>query len=311
MATVLITGGTGLIGKPLSRMLVEKGYDVITVTRNASGKEQRLHSGVSYATWNVGGQTIDASAIAKADHIIHLAGANVAGKRWTAARKKEIVDSRVLGSTLLVKALTEIPNNVKTVVSASAIGWYGADPQVPNPKPFVETDAASDGFLGNTCRLWEESIQPVTALKKRLVKLRTGIALSNEGGAFAEFIKPVRLGVAAILGTGKQIISWIHIDDLCRMYLEAIENEAMWGTYNAVAPRPVSNKQLTVQIAKGLKGNFYIPMYVPSFGLRLVLGKMSEEVLKSATVSCEKIRKSGFNFIYPSIESAVGELLKK
>ena len=311
MATVLITGGTGLIGKPLSMMLVQKGYDVVIVTRNPSGKEQRLLPGVSYAAWDVAGQTIDAAAIGKADHIIHLAGANVAGKRWTDARKKEIIDSRVDSSALLVKALTEIPNNVKSVISASATGWYGADPQVPNPRPFVETDAASDGFLGNTCKQWEESIQPVTGLKKRLVKLRTGIALSNEGGALPELKKPVRLGVAGILGTGRQIVSWIHIDDLCRMYLYAIENEYMLGTYNAVAPKPVSNRQLTVQLAKSMKGNFYVPMYVPSFGLRLILGEMSEEVLKSATVSCEKIRKSGFNFIYPSIESAVGELVKK
>lgn len=311
MATVLITGGTGLIGKPLRLLLVEKGYDVIIITRNAANREQRLLSGVSYAAWDVARQTIDATAIEKADHIIHLAGANVAEKRWSTARKKEIIDSRVDSSALLLKALTEVPNNVKSVISASAIGWYGADPQVPNLKPFVETDAAADGFLGTTCKQWEESIQPVTGLKKRLVKLRTGIALSNEGGAFPEFKKPVHLGVAGILGTGRQIVSWIHIDDLCRMYLYAIENEQMWGTYNAVAPKPVSNRQLTVQLAKNMKGIFYVPMYVPSFGLRLVLGEMSEEVLKSTTVSCEKIRKSGFNFIYPSIESAIGELVKK
>ncbi|MEP6725196.1 MAG: TIGR01777 family oxidoreductase [Bacteroidota bacterium] len=311
MPTVLITGGTGMIGKALTNLLLQKGYDVIVVTRGKPDQKSAANAGLSYAYWNVLKQTIDIAAVQKADFIIHLAGAGVADKRWRKKRKNEIVESRTQSSALLVKALKDNSNQVKAVISASAIGWYGADPVIPNPRPFTETDPAENDFLGETCRQWEESIEPVTQLGKRLVKLRTGIVLSKEGGALNEFIKPLRLGIAAILGSGKQIISWIHIDDLCRMYLQAIEDESMEGVYNAVAPRPVSNKELTIDLAKAVKGKFYIALYVPSFVLKIVLGEMSIEVLKSTTVSANKIRGDKFNFIYPSIEAAVNQLIKK
>jgi uncharacterized protein (TIGR01777 family) len=167
-----------------------------------------------------------------------LAGAGIADKRWTKKRKKEIRDSRVKSSGLIVKSLSELPNNVKAVVSASAIGWYGADSVIPNPKPFREDDPPDAGFLGETCREWEAGIEPVTGLGKRLVKLRTAIVMSNAGGALKEFKNPLRFGVAPILGNGRQVMSWIHIDDLVRLYIAAIENEKLEGVYNAAAPYP-------------------------------------------------------------------------
>lgn len=305
MNTVLITGGSGLVGTALTKQLCAKGYKVIILTRDLARNRSLAEPNIEYASWNVAQETIDAAAIQKANYIIHLAGAGVADKRWTAKRKKEIVESRTQSSALIVKALKEIPNHVQAVVSASAIGWYGPDPVVPNQRPFVETDPADAAFLGETCRLWEESIEPVTKLGKRLVKLRTGIVLSKEGGALAAFKQPVRFGLAAIMSNGRQMISWIHLDDLCRMYLEALENIEMEGAYNAVAPKPVSNKELVVQLARVLKGNFYIPLHIPSFVLKIVLGEMSIEILKSTTVSAYKIRKTGFNFIYPSVEAAI------
>jgi uncharacterized protein len=220
MPTVLISGGTGLIGKSLTRFLTGKGYGVIILTRSpvVPGKtvnlDRQLPGSVQYAGWDPQKQTIDEIAIQKADYIIHLAGAGIAEKRWTRKRKIEICESRVRSSELIVKALKEIPNSVKAVVCASAIGWYGPDPEVPNPNPFLETAPADSGFLGKTCVAWEESIAAVSSLGKRLVILRTGIVLSNDGGALVEFKKPVRFGISAILGSGKQIISWIHIDDL-------------------------------------------------------------------------------------------------
>ena len=307
MKTVLITGGTGMIGSALIKELIKNDYDVIVLTRDASRYKSTAR--LLYAEWNIKDETINTKAIGKADYIIHLAGANVAEKRWSKKRRKEIVDSRVQSGKLLVKALKEIPNKVKVVVSASAIGWYGPDAQTPNPKSFIETDNAANGFLGTTCQQWESAIQPVTQTGKRLVILRTGIVLSNDGGAFVEFKKPLQFGVASILGNGKQIVSWIHIDDLVRLYIYAIENENISGIYNAVAPKPVTNKKLVLEIAKQ-QNKFYLPVTVPSFVLKTVLGEMSIEVLKSATVSSNKIASTGFHFLFSDIGTAVCNLVK-
>jgi len=304
-----------MIGKALSNLLLEKGYEVIVLTRDAGARKQSTvadgNGRLSYAAWDVAQQTIDTAAVEKADYIVHLAGAGVADKRWSVKRKKEITDSRTGGCGLIIKTLKETPNKVKAVISSSATGWYGPDPAIPNPKPFVESDKAYTDFLGETCRLWETAIKPVTLLGKRLVILRTGLVLSNAGGALAEFKKPLGMGVAAVMGGGGQIVSWVHIDDLCRMYLKAIEDHAMEGVYNAVSPKPVNNKTLILALAKATRGKFYLPLHVPSFLLKLVLGEMSIEILKSATVSANKIRTAGFDFIYPSIEAAANALARK
>ena len=307
MATVLITGGTGMIGRRLTQLLIEKGYEVIILSRQSS-VVSREGSKVSYANWDIEQQTIDQEAISNADYIIHLAGAGVADKRWSEERKKEIVNSRTQSSALIVKALTDFPNKVRAVVSSSAIGWYGPDTEKSLQQGFSEDAIADTAYLGETCRLWEESIEPVTHQGKRLVKLRTGIVLSNEGGAFVEFKKPLKAGVASILGSGKQMISWIHVDDLCRMFIAAIENESMSGAYNAVAPHPVTNQYLTIALAKQMRGKFYIPVYVPSFVLKIMLGELSIEVLKSANVSSRKVQLTGFDFSYPTVEDAIAQL---
>lgn len=303
MATVLITGGTGMIGRALTKELAAKGYDVIVLTRQGAKKSD--HPKMSYAQWNVEAGTIDATAIQKADYIVHLAGAGVADKRWTEKRKEEIVSSRTQSGALLVKALWENANNVKAVISASAIGWYGPDPQVPNPRPFTEEAKPDPSFLGETSRQWEESILPVQE-QKRLVIFRIGIVFSNDGGAYKEFKKPLQFGTATILGSGKQIISWIHVADLVRLFLFAIENENLQGVYNAVSPQPVSNKALMLQMGK--QKGFYVPVPVPEAALKIALGEMSVEVLKSATVSSQKIETAGFTFQYPTVTSAVSNL---
>lgn len=307
MQTVLITGGTGFIGKALSQSLLQKGYAVIILSREAGKKAGP--DGISYAVWNIAGQTIDRDAIVKADYIIHLAGAGVADQRWTKKRKQEIVDSRVNSGKLIVDSLRSIPNKVKAVISASGIGWYGEDElAAPNtsqtdPRKFVEQDPPAADFLGETCKKWEASIAPLKEIGKRVVTLRTGIVLGKEGGALKEFLRPLKFGVAAILGSGKQVISWIQMDDLVKMYIAAIENDTMEGVYNAVSPHPVTNKELTIQLAKSRK-RFYIPIHVPAFMLKMILGEMSIEILKSATVSAEKISSTGFQFDFPDINSA-------
>ncbi len=302
MATICITGGTGLIGTALSEYLSAKGHAIIILSRTVKSFPKK---GISFAAWNVEAATIDREAIASSDYIIHLAGAGVADKRWTKQRKNEIINSRVQGGKLIVKALQEIPNKVKAVISSSAIGWYGPD----GGKAFIETDLSHNDFLAQTCKQWEEAIEPVTGTGKRLVKLRTGIVLSNDGGAMKEFKKPLRFGLATILGTGGQMISWVHIDDLCRMYEFAMENENMNGVFNAIAPNPVNNKDLTIALAKKMRGKAFISVHVPAFALKIVLGELSIEVLKSATVSSAKIQNAGFQFLYPTIDAALNELI--
>jgi uncharacterized protein (TIGR01777 family) len=306
MDTVIITGGTGLIGRALSTYLVSRGMQVIILTR-----EPRSHlsssPGISYAGWNVEEQSITEEAFKKAKFIIHLAGAGVADKSWTEKRKKEILESRTKSASLLVKVLQQVPNEIIAVVSASAIGWYKKN----NPVPATETDPPGQGFLSETCVAWENSIRPVSELGKRLVILRTGIVLSNDGGAFPEFARPVRFGIAAILGNGKQMISWIHIEDLCRLYMEAMLNPSLSGIYNAVAPQPLSNRSFMLDLAKRIKGSFYIPIPVPEFILRLMLGDRSQEVLESSNVSSNKLKQLGFQFIYPTADAAFLDLVSR
>jgi uncharacterized protein (TIGR01777 family) len=306
METVLITGGTGMIGKALTQALIERGFNVIILTRHFNDKQKTGNDKLTYAIWDIAKQTIDKNAFAKADYIIHLAGASVAEKRWTKKRKQEIVSSRVDSGKLIVDSLKKLPNKVKTVISATAIGWYGPDKNDANK--FTEDDPSSNDFLGQTCKQWEIAIEPVSFLGKRLVKIRIGIVLSNEGGAYVEFKKPLKFLLATILGNGKQIVSWIHIDDLVRAILFAMENEKMESVYNTVAPHPVSNKELVLEIARKERGRSYIPVHVPTFALKIKLGEMSVEVLKSATVSSEKIQQAGFIFQYPDLESAISQL---
>lgn len=305
MQTVLITGGTGMVGTSLTKLLLNKGYQVIVLTR-----QPRVSNvpNLSYAVWDIDKGYIDPSAIQNADTIVHLAGAGVADKRWSKKRKQEIVDSRVLSGALLVKYLTENSHQVKTLVAASAIGWYGPDNAKSLMNGFVETDAVDSAYLGATCKNWEESVKPIEALGIRLATLRIGIVLNKKGGALAEFIKPAQFGMATVFGNGKQIVSWVHHHDLCRMILFGIETASLKGVYNAVSPDPKSNKDLIIAITKKLRG-FYIPIPVPAFVLKIMLGEMSIEILKSAKVSSKKIQGAGFNFDYPTLHSALNDLL--
>ena len=303
MKNVVITGGTGLIGEALTKALVAKGFNVIIFTRKARESHNPF---ITYVPWDPARGMIDKDAVAEAHYIIHLAGANVADGRWTARRKREIIDSRVQSGELLVETLRQVPNTVKAVISSSATGYYGPDPQLPNPKPFEETDGPDTDFLANVVQQWEAAILPVQELDKRVVVLRTGIVLSSEGGAFEAFSRPLRFGLATVLGPGSQQISWIHIDDLVRIYIDAINHDSMSGVYNAVAPQPASNRELILEMAR--QGKYLLAVRVPSFALKIALGEMSVEVLKSTTVSSAKIEREGFVFQFPDMPSAVRDL---
>ncbi len=306
MQTVLITGGTGMVGQALTNHLIDKGYDVIVLTR-AEKRSSRLH--LSYAKWDIEKQYLDPIALKKADVIVHLAGESVATKKWTKKRKEEIVQSRVQSGALLVKALNENEHHVKTVITASAIGWYGPDTELSLQNGFSETDPVDASYLGTTCKLWEESIQSIATMGIRLVTFRIGIVLNKRGGALPEFIKPANFGLATILGPGTQIVSWIHQQDLCKMIHFAMDNDKINGVYNAVAPNPIDNLNLATSVA-GQLHKHYLTVKVPVFALKMLLGEMSIEVLKSANVSSKKIQNTGYEFSFPTISSALQDLLK-
>lgn len=304
MSFVIITGGTGLIGTALTRSLADKGHNIIILSRQ---KINSSNEDIQYAQWDPQKKMYAETAIREADYIINLAGANLADKRWTEKRKKLIVESRVQAGQTIVKALQEVPNKVEAVISASAIGWYGTDANDTSPKPFTEDAPPADDFLADTCRQWEAAISPVNNLGKRLVILRTGIVLSRAGGAYPQFRWPLKFGMAPVLGSGGQIYSWIHIDDLVNMYIFAIENQALNGVYNAVSPLPVSNRDMVKAILKGnRKKGLLLP--VPAFVIKTAFGEVSTEVLKSTTVSPAKIQKAGFQFSYPEMITAIRQL---
>lgn len=305
MQTVLITGGTGMVGKELTQIFLREGFKVIVLSRK---EMQSDVANLSYALWEVENQKIDVNAISQADIIVHLAGEGVADKRWSAKRKKAILDSRVKSGQLLVSSLKNQANKVKTFISASAIGWYGSDTEESLKEGFKEDDPFSTSYLGATCFEWEQSVKPLSSLGIRLVTLRIGIVLSTKGGAMLEFIKPAKYGIASVLGSGQQIISWIHYKDLCKMIQFVATTERIIGIYNAVAPSSITNKKLVVALAKKFH-SFYLTIPVPAFLLKIMLGEMSIEILKSTKVSADKIKTEGFIFDYPTIEKALDQLL--
>ncbi|MFM7359189.1 MAG: TIGR01777 family oxidoreductase [Sediminibacterium sp.] len=308
MARIVITGGTGMVGSALANILVKVGHQVTILSRKVP---EKVNPAYASALWDPSRGSIDTSVLTDTDIIVNLAGANVADKRWTAARKQEILKSRVDAATTIVQALKQYPNQVKGVISASAIGWYGKDTTTSLVSGFQESDEADDSFLGDTCRQWEQSIKPIEEMNKRLVILRIGIVLDKSGGALPAFLQSLRWRVAGILGTGSQMISWIHLFDLCQMILFAIENEEIKGVFNAVSPHPVSNEQFNRKLAEYLHGDTYIKLPVPAPLLHALLGEMSIEVLKSATVSSLKIRQAGFVFRYPKLLDAFREIFPK
>ncbi len=301
MLTIGITGGTGFVGQHLTALLVAKGYNVVIFTRSAARKTDKQ---VTYAHWDVDRKTCDINLLKELDAVVNLAGAAIADKRLTDARKKEIIDSRVNSTAFLLEKLKEYSPNCKTFVAASATGFYGPDRD--GLVPFTETAEPYNDFLGETCRLWEDATQKAKE-RFRTVIIRIGIVLGKDGGAYPKLSGPMAFGIMPVLGSGRQVVSWIAIDDLARLFLHAIEHKGMAGIYNAVAPAPVTHLRLMRTIVK-VKGGFRIPAPAPAFMLRMLLGEMANEVLKSCTVSAQKTIESGFAFDYPEIAGAIKTL---
>lgn len=306
MARILITGGTGFVGGRLSGLLAQRGHQVTVLTRDRSMLERRSNDRAGYAYWDPEKLDIDRRALENAEVIINLAGANIQEKRWSADRKRTIKESRVRSCQALCNFLEGSPNQVTTIVSASAIGIYGDAPL--GAPSFVENDPPAHDFLGSTCHEWEAAIAPAATAMRRLAIIRTGIALGRDGGAWKELARTARWGLAPYMGSGRQMVSWIHLDDLCGMYAHAVENKEMNGPYNGVAPWPVSNKELSVAMAKAFRGRA-LALPVPGPLLRIALGEMAGELLKNAPVSAQKVIGAGFTFRYPALQAAAAHIV--
>ncbi|HRG80529.1 MAG TPA: TIGR01777 family oxidoreductase [Cyclobacteriaceae bacterium] len=298
---ILITGASGLIGSRLTELLLQKGYQVSHL-----GRSKKSGSVPSFV-WDVDKGVLDQQALEGVETIIHLAGAGVADKRWTESRKKEILDSRTKSSLLLYNTLANTNHTVKTVVSASAIGYYGFG---FGKEVFTEVSQPGNDYLAQVVKEWEESVDKISSLNLRVVKLRIGIVLSDKGGALVEMAKPIRLGIGAALGTGKQYLSWIHLDDLCTMFIKAVEDEKLHGAYNATSGEWVTNLELTKLIAKVLKRPLLLPN-VPGFIMKIIVGEMAVIVVNGSKISADKIKKMGFKFNHADLSETLRSLLVK
>lgn len=284
------------MGKEVTKQLEKKGYKVAWLSRKPKKYKQKAFE------WNVNKQKIDKKALEWCDAIVHLAGAGVADQRWTEKRKKEIQESRTLSTSLLYNSLRKLEKKPEVFVSASAVGIYGFD---TGGNIVTEDSPVGDDFLAKVVVDWEEEIFKIKTLGIRTVALRTGIVLDKKSGALAEMLKPP---VAAPLGNGRQYMSWIHLKDLAGLYHFAL-TQPLEGIYNAVAPHPVTNKQVT-ELASKAKGKAYLPIPVPAFLLKLVLGEMANIVIGGNKVSSEKVEKEGYIFEFPYIKEAVSEIYK-
>ncbi len=302
--TIILAGGTGLIGTRLQALLREEGYAVRLLTRTPKGEGQ--------FAWNPEAETIDERALVGADAIINLAGAGIADGRWTEARKKSIVDSRVKGAQTLRRALARMDKHPQVYISASAVGYYGDSGE----QLMHETDPPGPtGFKAHTCVVWEDAALEVASLGIPTVVMRIGLVLAKEGGALREIVRPLRFGLGAYFANGQAWYPWIHRDDMCRVFIWALRQT--WAAtdehqplhiYNAAAPNPVRNLPLVKAAAKAMRQPaLFVP--APAFVLRLMLGEMSDVILDSNKVSSEKLERAGFSFQFTDVDSALKDIL--
>ena len=300
MEKVVITGGSGLVGIPLTKLLVESGYEVVHLTRKKNSK-----AGVTTFLWDYKTDFIEEGALENASHIIHLAGESIAEGRWTAERKNAILDSRTKTAEFLLKKVIEKNISLKSFISASGISYYGT---VTTQTIFKEEDTQGSDFAAQVVNEWEKSADKFKDVC-RVVKLRTGIVLDLRGGALKKMYGPVKWGIGSALGSGKQYIPWIHMDDVCEMYLFALKNNIS-GSFNAVSNEPITNGEFIKAVGKSSNHWVWFPK-VPTFLLRLLFGEMSIVVLEGSRISNEKIKKEGFKFKFPELKNALKDIFDK
>jgi uncharacterized protein (TIGR01777 family) len=300
---VLISGGSGFVGKKLGALLIEKGYTVSILSR--SPKQNTV--AISYYRWDVSTHSIEEESVLNADYIIHLAGENIADKRWTPKRKEAIVQSREKSIELLYTVLKKHHKRLDAFISASGIGIYGA---VNGDDICTENTLPADDFLGMTCQKWEAAADNLTDLGIRVVKIRTGLVLGKDDGFLKKLSLIFKIRLGSALGSGKQYMPWIHVDDLCAIYLEAIKNSDMTGAYNAAIADNTTNTIFSKTMAKINGYSIWLPN-VPAFLIKIVLGEMALLILTGRRVSSEKIGKTGFKFKFTTLEQALRDCLQK
>jgi uncharacterized protein (TIGR01777 family) len=294
---ILVTGASGLIGSALVSSLSAAGYSVTRLVRRPP------QSGEKAVRWDPLTGFIDASALEGLDGVVHLAGESIA-ERWTAAKKVSIRDSRVKGTEVLCEALAQLASPPKVLVSASAIGYYGDRGE----EILREESAPGSGFLAEVCRAWEAATEPARQAGLRTVQLRFGVVLSPAGGALAKILPPFRLGLGGVLGSGRQYMSWIALDDAIGAIQQAIVTDNLQGPTNAVAPDAVTNQEFTHTLGKILRRPTVVPL--PAFAARLMFGEMADALLlASAHVQPAKLLAVGYRFRYPTLAEALRHLL--
>lgn len=299
---VLLTGGSGFIGKHLTDVLIEAGFSVSVLSR--SDKENTAR--ITYYKWNLKKNYIDKNAVLNADYIIHLAGEGIVDKRWTKKRKRAILESRVRPIEMIFSVLENNNKKLEAFVSASAVGIYGA---VTSHKICTEDTIPADDFLGTTCQKWEAAVDRIGSLNIRTVKVRTGIVLGKEEGFIKKMIPTFKSGFGAILGSGKQYLPWIYIEDLSNIYLKAVQDSKLEGPYNACITDNTTNSRLSKVLAKLYGYSIWLPK-VPPFVLKILLGEMSKVVLTGQRISSEKIQKTGFQFQFTDLEKTLINCIK-
>lgn len=302
MAVILISGGTGLVGKALTNYLITKGHEVRILSRNPQSSSQ-----LKSFYWNVEKNEIDENAFDNVEHIVHLAGSGIADKRWTDRRKQDIIDSRVNSMRLITDVVKKKNIQLKSFVGASAIGIYG---MTTSEKIFTETDGGQDDFLTQSCIQWENSYEQIQLLSQKNCIIRIGVVLSKNGGALKRLLPLFNLGLGSAVGSGKQYMPWIHLDDLVSVFYEALFNSNYAGVYNAVSTEETTNQSFSRQLAKSLSKPFFLPR-VPAFALKLVFGEMANVLLEGSRVSPKKLLNAGFQFKYPTLSEALTEIVSK
>lgn len=297
---ILVSGASGLVGSAVTRNLSAQGLDVLPLVRTPTGTESQA------ILWNPAEGIMDRSRLEGLDAVIHLAGEPIAEGRWTEAKKERIRASRVKGTRVLAETLAGLERKPGVLLSASAIGYYGSR----GSEVLTEESKPGDDFLAHVCRDWEEATAPAAEGGIRVVEMRFGIILSSKGGALARMLVPFKLGVGGRLGSGRQYMSWIALDDVVGVIDHLLENDSMSGPVNTVAPNPVTNIEFTKVLGEVLSRPTLFP--VPGLAMRLAFGEVADiALMASQRVEPVRLKESGYVFKYPDLKAALSHLLKE